>query len=234
MRRFGQIPDWPFVAINAIAIIYLVGSGLHKYLIKPGNLVFSLTICIIALISCVLVITTPIAHNHHNHYQPIWRKLMVIIPLLLFVIFGTTKVMPTKITESSRYTPLPITSKLPQIMKPSDNTLEYNHIDWQISISDDARAVLIDGKPFRLEGYISIDDGKYMLSRIIMTHCISCSMVTELDLEIPEKINPPEKGQWIEAQGKVRVQKVDGIYTITLIPDKITPINEPEEPYLTP
>lgn len=227
--RLKHIPDWLFVTLNALAAMFIVFAGLGVNLVKKADIPFLVGASFIAVIASILS-----AISHNSHSQPLWRKLMVIVPLILFAAFGTYKSIPSGSSESSKYVPLPTTSALPQVMKPKGNTLDYNHIDWQISISDDTRAPLVDGKPFKLQGYIGIDEGEYKLKRMIMAHCISCSVVAELDLKLPKETQAPKDGQWVEAQGTAKVEKIDGNYNLTLISEKVTPINEPQEPYLTP
>lgn len=227
--RIRQIPDWPFVTINALAAMFIVFAGLGTNLVKQADVPFLVGTSLFAVIASILT-----AISASTHSQPIWRKAMVIMPLILFVAFGTTRSLPSNVSESSKYIPLPKTSALPQVMKPKGNTLGYNHIDWQISVSDDTRAPLVDGKPFKLQGFIVADEGKYKLARTIMAHCVACSLTAEIDLQLPDDTIPPKSGQWIEAQGLAKVEKVDGTYILTLVADKMTPINEPQEPYLSP
>lgn len=224
-----QVPDWLFVTINALAAMFIVFAGLGTNLIKQTDVPFLVGASLVAVIASIL---TAISANTHS--QPIWRKAMVIMPLILFVAFGTTKPLPSNVSESSKYMPLPKTSALPQVAKPKGNTLDYNHIDWQISVSDDTRALLMDGKPFKLQGFIVTDEGSYKLARTIMAHCVACSLTAEIDLRLPNDTIPPKSGQWVEAYGLAKVEKVGGTYILTLIADKVTPINEPQEPYLTP
>lgn len=224
-----QVPDWLFVTINALAAMFIVFAGLGTNLIKQTDVHFLVGASLVAVIASIL---TAISANTHS--QPIWRKAMVIMPLILFVAFGTTKPLPSNVSESSKYMPLPKTSALPQVAKPKGNTLDYNHIDWQISVSDDTRAPLVDGKPFKLQGFIVADERSYKLARTIMAHCVACSLTAEIDLRLPDDTKPPKSGQWVEAQGLAKVEKVGGTYILTLIADKVTPINEPQEPYLTP
>lgn len=224
-----QIPDWPFAAINALAAIFIVSAGLGANLVKQADVSFLVGASFVAVAASILAIT-----GNNAHPQPLWRKAMVIVPLILFVAFGSTKPLPTSTSESSKYVPLPKTSALPQVMKPKGNTLDYDHIDWQISISDDTRAPLVDGKPFKLQGFIITDGGSHKLARTIMAHCVACSLTAELDLVLPKGSKPPKDGQWVEAQGTVKVEKVNGTHALTLIAEKVTQIAEPQEPYLTP
>lgn len=229
MRLMRQIPDWPFVTLNALAAMFIVFAGLGANLVKQADVPFLVGTSLVAMFASVLA-----TFSGNSQSQPLWRKLMVIVPLILFVAFGTTNPLPSSVSESSKYVPLPKTSALPQVKKPSGNTLLYNHIDWQISMSDDTRAPLVNGKPFKLQGFVIADEGNYKLARTIMAHCVACSLTAEIDLRLPERIEPPKEGQWIEAQGTAKVEKVNGTYILTLIADKVTQINEPQEPYLTP
>ncbi len=225
MRRL--VPEWALLALYGLSCVLIMSFGLGKLFVAPrDNWLFMLAGVVAATASAV------VAFSGQNHEQVLWRRLLVLAPLVLLLAFGYTN--PASSEPQTKYQPVPFVPSLPQVPLPSSDTSKYNQVEWEVTLNDPGKAPGLDGKPFKLVGFVQTNkEAVPQLSRYVVSCCVSCvqSVSFKLDFKRPTEI---ADGMWLEVEGAAKVQQASGVYNAILRVTKSRQIPEPQEPYLYP
>jgi uncharacterized repeat protein (TIGR03943 family) len=165
-----------------------------------------------------------------------WRLVIFIIPLLLGVLIPDTP-LGASVAENrgvSAVAPLSAGGETPETLTldPADRTLlEWL---WAFDAAEDPETLI--GEPVNVEGFIFINaalpENYLMVGRFVVTCCVADATAIGIAVLPPDDMDVPNG--WVRVQGEVTVTTFNGEEALLILPDEITPAEEPNQPYLYP
>ncbi len=105
------------------------------------------------------------------------------------------------------------------------DTASFGVGDWASVFATATDPGAFEGQAVTLTGFVGArTDGGFDLTRLVITHCVIDAQVAGVPVVAAD---PPPDGQWVTVVGTVR----SGPDGLEVLADKVTPIDEPAEPY---
>ncbi|PZU98440.1 MAG: TIGR03943 family protein [Pseudanabaena sp.] len=127
------------------------------------------------------------------------------------------------------------TRTVPQSFRASNRPEERNLVEWVRTISAYPEPDAYKGQKINLSGFVvhdpSLPDNMFLITRFVIT----CCAADVYPVSLPVKINgsrsayPPDR--WLQIQGQADVYNQNGNRQVMIIPNNITTIAEPKNPY---
>jgi uncharacterized repeat protein (TIGR03943 family) len=179
-------------------------------------------------------------HDHHDHDHAhdspsLWPLMVVAVPLLLgFVIparplgasaIGSRGVSTDVGLASDKATRLTIVSS------------ERNILDWVRLINNTTDPAELNGQEANVLGFVYRDprfaDNQFMVARFTLTCCVADALAIGI-VVTDDNAQQFTQDTWVQVKGTFTVGDLDGKAMPVLLADEITPVPEPEQPYLFP
>jgi len=239
--------------VGVYGLKLVVHGDILYYLHQKYILFFAIgaTICLLAGLAGLLLFIYQILKLRISAEEvklpPKW--IISNIPLFLFVIIGLS--LPAKALTSttasqrvqdvkgiasqqvSTYSPPQETKRI----FPSD-TKDYTYNHWFDLLYENPDPFLQEGKEVKLTGFVfkheSFESDVFVIARFMISHCA----IDARPVGFPVKtslIDTYPTDEWVEVTGKFAVMKDrDNKDNLFIIPEKISPTEQPENPYLYP
>ena len=92
------------------------------------------------------------------------------------------------------------------------------------------------GQPVRVTGMVMRSDalgaGEFALLRYAIAHCVADARPVALLVVPPTPAADVQTDQWVEIEGEVASREREGDRLVTIVAHRITPVEEPRNPYL--
>jgi putative membrane protein len=115
--------------------------------------------------------------------------------------------------------------------------LERNVLDWSRLFQIESAPSAFNGQQARVLGFVYKEPGypedTFMVGRFTMSCCVADSSALGLPAYL-EGADDLEAGTWVEVEGAFRAQDFMGVQVPVLQVASLTPVDEPEQPYLYP
>jgi putative membrane protein len=195
-----------------------------------------------------------LAITTYKHRPPVWtedegllapemapknarrRLLIFTIPLLLGIFIPATP-LGASVAENrgvSAAAPLSAGGEAPETLTqdPADRSLlEWL---WAFDAAEDPQS--LSGGPVDVEGFIFINselpEDYLMVGRFVVTCCVADATAIGIAVLPPAEMDVPNG--WVRVKGEMTITSFNGTEALLILPEKITPAEEPNQPYLYP
>jgi uncharacterized repeat protein (TIGR03943 family) len=166
--------------------------------------------------------------------------LILALPLLLGLLVPPQPLQATAVanrelnlTASSNLTTLPATGT----NAAGDNTTTWNILDWINAFQRSGGPAALYGQEAQLIGFVYRDErfaaDTFMIARFTLSCCVADATPVGLLVRWPEAADLPTD-QWVEVRGHLEAGSFDGKSMPILQAEQLTPIAQPDQPYLYP
>ncbi|WP_228484710.1 TIGR03943 family putative permease subunit [Microbacterium cremeum] len=112
----------------------------------------------------------------------------------------------------------------------SGDTRHFGVPDWSTVFATATSPEDFVGDAVELEGFVTPhpeDPGVFLLTRLVITHCVIDAQPATVPVASEAWASDIDVGQWVRIEGAVTPRDD----SLAIRPTKITPIDEPEDPY---
>ncbi len=160
--------------------------------------------------------------------------------LLLFVAIAGLLITPRPFASDTALhrgvmDSLSMTRNKPESFRSNSKPEERSLIEWKRTLDVYPEPDAYTGQKVKLQGFVvhtsNLPDNFFMISRFVITCCAADVYPVGLPVKLTQSRSayPPDK--WLEIEGKVITETIDGNRQLAIQPDKLTPIPEPKNPY---
>jgi putative membrane protein len=179
--------------------------------------------------------------DHDHHYDPsserasIWPLVVVALPLALGVIVPAQPLGASAVSTRGISTDVAAAGG-------SENRLtivpaERNVLDWVRALNATTDPAGLNGQEADVVGFVYRDprfaDDQFMVGRFTLTCCVADALAIGLVVKSDQSARL-QQDTWVRVKGSFLAGDLDGQKMPVLIADEITPVQEPEQPYLYP
>lgn len=175
-------------------------------------------------------------HQDHNHSRvPFGSLLITALPLILGTIIPPSPLGASAVATRS-------TANAAASIGSSDQVLttlpaRRNVLDWVQAMNADPDPAALNGQQADVIGFVYRDprfeNDQFLLARFTLTCCVADAMAIGLVVQSPEA-QRLTADSWVRVQGLFAEGEVDGEPTPILLAEDISPVQQPEQPYLYP
>ncbi len=182
-------------------------------------------------------------HEHQHAFnlnlgQVKWNFWWIIFPVLIGFL------IPSKPLGAEALSTRGVTTKaaLSTRLQDSQDSLQVSPtqrtvLDWIRLFASEQDIHQFEGQPVDVTGFVFHDptlaDGEFMVGRFSITCCVADAFAIGMVVNKPDLTGLADN-TWIEVQGKLSIATVNGNPLPIIQADTITPVDEPEQPYLFP
>lgn len=234
----------------AVLTLGLVLTGRLALYVNPSTTVFASVMAVIALVGAVASFALPLGaeddhgHDHgdgaHGHEhggrrgsaRRVWSAVAAVAGgvVATAVVAASVALPPRSLSVDlalDRDTgTAPLFAGADEVtFAASVDTSTFGVGGWAAAFSRSTNPDTFDGEPVELTGFIAPGDDGARLGRLVITHCVIDAQPAYVPVDTDESF---AKGQWVTITGTVTAS---GDGSLTVEPDEITPIDEPDDPY---
>ena len=223
--------------------------GLNNQLIlyiHPRYIVFTL---IMAALALILVIASFMLRAPHTHEQPNTRRQNLVAntaAVLALIVAVAMVVIPPATLTSATVAQRSINSSgvgaEVQSVADADSAAEgafatFTVLDWASLLRQTSDTSFYADKPASVVGFITEDaddpTNVFYVSRFVVTCCAVDAQPVGVPVYLPGWQDDHKLDDWVEISGGfVANPSSSSAQQIALVPDVVTPVGEPSEPYL--
>lgn len=178
------------------------------------------------------------AHDHEDHTHskaPIGPLLITALPLILGTIIPPSPLGANAVAARSPANSAAVVGSSEQAL--TIVPTERNVLDWVRAMNVDPDPGALNGEEADVIGFVYRDgrfgNDQFLLARFTLTCCVADAMAIGLVVQSPEA-EQLTADSWVRVQGAFIEGKADGKPTPVLVAEDITPVQQPEQPYLYP
>ena len=110
-----------------------------------------------------------------------------------------------------------------------------NILDWVRAFRSSSDLNEFTSQPINVIGFVYRDarffeSDDFMIVRFTLSCCVADARAIGLIVENPE--GDFSQDTWVQVTGHLEVRVIEGVETAVIVPEAITPVDEPEQPYL--
>jgi putative membrane protein len=246
---WSRVQRWRGVILIIAALVSTVWLALNNQLIlyiHPRYVVFTVVMAAIAL---VLVIASFLLRPGHNHDEPQSRsqaRLSTIASLLAVAVAVAMIVVPPATLTSATVAQRDINSSgvgaevqsVDDAAESSDAVFAaFTVLDWASLLRQTSDSSFYAAKPVDVTGFVTEDasdpNNVFYVSRFVVTCCAVDAQPVGVPVYLPGWRDQYSVDDWVDVSGEFATNSSQSsTEQIALIPETITPIGEPSEPYL--
>jgi putative membrane protein len=165
-----------------------------------------------------------------------WRLLIFTIPLLLGILIPATSLgaSAAETRGVSQAVPLSAGGSIPSVLTLAPANRSILEWLWAFDAAEDPTDFI--GQQVDVEGFVFIieklPDGYFMVGRFIVTCCVADATAIGIAFLPPEGADVPNG--WVRIQGEMTVTTINEQPALLIEAHQVTPMDEPEQPYLYP
>jgi len=173
--------------------------------------------------------------QHLSLFPPgLSSSLLLVIAILGLIVkpkvFASDTAMQRGISES-----VTVTRLQPQAFKPLSKPEERSLIDWIRTLNIYPEPDTYTGQPVKLKGFVVHPEKlppKYLLvSRFVITCCAADAYPVALPVKLKVNKDKYPVDTWIEVEGKMITENLEGERQLTIEANSIEKIDKPDNPY---
>ena len=183
------------------------------------------------------------AHQEHNHAglhmeRIKWNFWWILFPVLIGFLIPAKPLGADALPNRGVTTKAALSTRLQDSqdslqVSPTQRTV----LDWIRLFASENDVHQFEGQPVDVTGFVFHDptlaDGQFMVGRFSITCCVADAFAIGMVVNKPG-LTGLSDNTWIEVQGKLSIATVNGSLLPVIQADAITPVAEPEQPYLFP
>jgi putative membrane protein len=179
------------------------------------------------------------ADNSHDGLEPTVERGLTYAVVLLPIVLGlalTPRAMGTSALAGERVTRLLLTfapgsSGVPRAPKPDealDDTGPVLAYLRRVGDGSMGQSVRVTGMAMRSD---ALEAGEFAVLRYAIVHCVADARPVALLVVAPASVNI-QSDQWVQIDGELSSRAREGAQLVTIVARRITPVPEPNNPYL--
>jgi putative membrane protein len=248
LLRFVQ--RWRGVALMSVVVvatIWLAVSGQLILYIHPRYVVFTVIMAVVAL---VFVAASAFLREPHDHDAPPTKRQNVVsgaaAVLSLVIAVGIIAVPPATLTsatlEQRAINDAGFSGDRGQTVEAAASTTDaafakFTVLDWSSLLRQTSELSFFSGKPVDVVGFVSADpddpDNMFFVSRFVVTCCAVDAQPVGVAVYSPNWADDLASDQWVRVTGGFATNPSSSSeQDIALVPDSVTVVEQPGEPYL--
>jgi putative membrane protein len=248
LLRFVQ--RWRGVALMSVVVvatIWLAVSGQLILYIHPRYVVFTVIMAVVAL---VFVVASAFLREPHDHDAPPTKRQNVVsgaaAVLSLVIAVGIIAIPPATLTsatlEQRAINDAGFSSDRGQTVEAAASTTDaafakFTVLDWSSLLRQTSELSFFSGKPVDVVGFVSADpddpDNMFFVSRFVVTCCAVDAQPVGVAVYSPNWADDLASDQWVRVTGGFATNpSSSSVQDIALVPDSVTVVEQPGEPYL--
>jgi putative membrane protein len=248
LLRFVQ--RWRGVALMSVVVvatIWLAVSGQLILYIHPRYVVFTVIMAVVAL---VFVAASAFLREPHDHDAPPTKRQNVVsgaaAVLSLVIAVGIIAVPPATLTsatlEQRAINDAGFSGDRGQTVEAAASTTDaafakFTVLDWSSLLRQTSELSFFSGKPVDVVGFVSADpddpDNMFFVSRFVVTCCAVDAQPVGVAAYSPNWADDLASDQWVRVTGGFATNPSSSSeQDIALVPDSVTVVEQPGEPYL--
>lgn len=244
-----KLQRWRGVILGAAAIVATVWLALTNQLIlyiHPRYVVFTVVMAVLAL---VFVIASFTLKPSHSHDEPTSRRSALLsnsAAVIALIIAVAMIVIPPATLTSATVAQRDINGagvgedvqSVEDAATASDTAFAaFTVQDWASLLRQTSDTGFYAEKPADVVGFITEDaddpENVFYVSRFVITCCAVDAQPIGVPVYMPGWQDEHEVDDWIQVDGEfVANPSRDSAQQIALLPETVTPVGEPSEPYL--
>lgn len=231
-RKFG-VRDFVLL-VSAVYVLHLGVAGKLNLYIHPRYILFTTAMTIIILFMLF------IQNNKESSFEEESKSKFWLFPLVLIlitaIIFPASSLTSSTVSQRSVDSGSIVTSldSKPINLLFSGSSKGLKLSDWSRLLETNSDPDYYANKPVKVSGFIydsELDADTALLARFVLTCCAIDAQPVSMPVEITNWQNEYQEDDWIEVEGQIKQKNVDGSPILVLIPDSVTRIEEPSNPY---
>lgn len=253
------IRRWQGVALAAVTLVatlWLAATGQLVLYIHPRYVVFTVAMALIGLTLVIAsVVRRPADGHHHDHIDeggfPERRSRLggaasVVATVLTAAVGLSLIVLPPATLSAATAAQRDInstvasadTASVDEAASASDATFEaFTVQDWSGFLRQTSDLAFFADKPVHVVGFITEDPedpaNVFYVSRFAITCCAVDAQPFGVPVHLDDWKSSYAVDQWVDIRGGFATNpSADSTEPIALVPDSITPIEQPSDPYL--
>ncbi|MCB9437215.1 MAG: TIGR03943 family protein [Anaerolineales bacterium] len=176
-------------------------------------------------------------HDHEHNHNSVWPVLVVAIPLAIGVLMpakplGANAIDARGIDTDFSSVSLSNSSSKSLTIVPS----ERNVLDWARAFATSTNPAEFNDQEASVIGFVyrdgRFDDGHFMVARFTITCCVADALAIGVVVKSPEDAAVLATDSWVKVQGHFQETEFDGNLIPILYAEKVTPVEQPDQPYL--
>ncbi|MBC7723694.1 MAG: TIGR03943 family protein [Burkholderiaceae bacterium] len=243
----GSATRWQglvLIAAVSASTLWLWMSGQLGLYVAPRHEAFVTIMAAIGLVASLLSAVAPAAHDH-SAAAPRWNRLLAGTATGISAVVATTMlVLPPATLTSATATLRAINSTSQSSASAADvasaatsSTDAFSINDWASILRQTSDLAFYSDRNVTTIGFITADpedpENMFYVSRFVITHCAIDAQAIGLPIYLENWGSTFEADQWIDVTGEFGTNRSrDSSQAIALLPDDITGIDQPTEPYL--
>jgi putative membrane protein len=171
----------------------------------------------------------------HDH-GPTWRAAgLLLVPLVLGLLVPPQPLGTAALAHRDLNLALQVA-----LVAPSDaihyatEQRDFDLLDWLLLFQQEGEAA-ISGQAAELTGFVyrrsNLAPDTWLLNRYVISCCAADAIPVGIAVRAPGSV-APSNDQWVRVVGRFSVEVQDGQLSPILLADAVTPVDQPEHPYL--
>lgn len=218
-------------------VLYLAIQQQINLYIHPRYIVFTFVLAAIGLV--LTVIDSYLADHGAKKHSHLESKVLY-VPL--FVLIGAALLFPARTLTSSTVSQRLTDSGSIVATSESQTAQSYfagsskglRIVDWSQLLNTNTDAAFYANKPAKISGFIydaGLGADTIWLARFILTCCAVDAQPIGLPVQLTNWGDNFKENEWIEVEGQFEVATTSNGEQLVLIPNSVTTIDQPDNPY---
>lgn len=173
--------------------------------------------------------------QHVTLLLPGWSSSLLLITALLgFVITPQPFASDTAIHRGVN-DGLSATRSVPQSFKSNKSSEERSLIEWTRTLNVYPEPDTYAGQKAKVQGFVvypkDLPEQYFLISRFVITCCAADVYPVSLPVKVSQGRSAYPRDQWLEVEGQMSTEEINGKRILAIQPSKLTPIPAPQNPY---
>ncbi len=113
---------------------------------------------------------------------------------------------------------------------------EKNILDWVRTIASTPDPTELIGQEADVIGFVyrdsRFDENQFMVARFTLSCCVADALAIGLVVQLPEDSSTYAADSWVRVEGHFEERSFDNAVLLVLVADVVTPVEQPDQPYL--
>jgi uncharacterized repeat protein (TIGR03943 family) len=235
--RFKQHIRLTILAMATSYVLYLAYQNQLNLYIHPRYIVFTTILSVLGLLLTLLdsYYTRPEVKDHaHSHSRILYVPLFLLLAMALLLPARTltSSTVSQRLTDSGSL--VATTESQQTVSNFSGSSKGLRIVDWARIISTNTDPAFYINKPAKISGFIfdaELGADAVWVARFTLSCCAVDAQPVGVPVEISDWSTEFNENAWIEVEGQFKMSTTDKGDQLILVPDTVTKIEQPENPY---
>lgn len=173
--------------------------------------------------------------QHITFFPPGWSSILLLSTAILGLVFTPRVFASETALQRGIADSLTVTRSQPQSFRIAKPPEKRSLIDWVRTLTVYPEPDAYTGQKVNIQGFVihpkELPDQYLLLSRFIITCCAADAYPVGLPVKLTTSRNTYKPDSWLEVQGEMITETLDGKRQLTIQSTSIKPVLEPKNPY---